>query len=62
MSYVDGYVIAVPRANRDKFIAHARMGDAVFLDLGATRIRECWVDDVKDGKVTDFRRGASDRG
>ena len=56
MPYIDGFVIAVPTANKDKFIAHARAGDAVFKDLGATRIVEAWEDDVKDGKLTDFRR------
>lgn len=56
MSYIDGFVIAVPTANREKFRAHAEMGDSVFLDLGALRVVECWGDDVPDGKVTDFRR------
>jgi uncharacterized protein YbaA (DUF1428 family) len=56
MIYVDGFVIAVPKANRDKFIAHAELGDSVFMELGATRVLECWGDDVPDGKQTDFRR------
>ncbi|MAL78767.1 MAG: RNA signal recognition particle [Sneathiella sp.] len=56
MSYIDGFVIAVPTANKEKFIAHAETGDSVFIDLGATRIMECWGDDVPDGKVTDFRK------
>jgi uncharacterized protein YbaA (DUF1428 family) len=56
LNYVDGYVIAVPTANKQKFIDHARAADAVFRELGATRIVEAWQDDVKDGKVTDFRR------
>lgn len=56
MPYIDGFVIAVPKANKQKFIDHAKLGDAVFMDLGATRILECWEDDVPDGKVTDFRR------
>jgi len=55
MTYVDGFVIACPRANRDKFIAHARQGDAVFIEMGALRIVECWGDDVPEGKTTDFR-------
>ena len=56
MSYVDGFVMAVPKANKQKFIEHANQGDSVFAELGATRILECWGDDVPDGKVTDFRR------
>jgi uncharacterized protein YbaA (DUF1428 family) len=56
MSYVDGYVIAVPQGNKQKFIEHARKVDSVFLEHGASRVLECWGDDVKDGKLTDFRR------
>ena len=59
MSYIDGFVIAVPTANKQKFIDHARMADPVFVEMGATRILECWEDDVKDGKVTDFRRAVA---
>lgn len=54
--YVDGFLIAVPTANKQKFIDHAQKGDAVFMELGATRILECWGDDVPDGQTTDFRR------
>ncbi len=56
MSYIDGFVIAVPTANKQKFVAHAKMGDSVFIELGALRVIECWGDDVNDGKVTDFRK------
>ncbi|MBI1384657.1 MAG: DUF1428 family protein [Rhizobiales bacterium] len=56
MTYVDGFVIAVPTANKQKFIDHANEGDGVFIDLGALRVIECWGDDIKDGKLTDFRR------
>jgi len=56
MSYIDGFVIAVPNANRDKFIEHADTFDTIFLEFGATRVLECWGDDVPDGKLTDFRR------
>jgi uncharacterized protein YbaA (DUF1428 family) len=55
MSYFDGFVIAVPTANRQKFIDHAKLGDTVFKDMGATRIVETWADDVPKGKVTDFQ-------
>ena len=54
--YIDGFVIAVPTANKDKFIAHANMADSIFIEFGATRILECWADDVPDGEMTDFRK------
>ena len=56
MSYIDGFVIAVPTANKQKFIEHARHFDSLFIELGAIRVIEGWGDDVPDGKVTDFRR------
>ena len=56
MAYIDGFVIAVPTANRQKFVEHAKTANGVFLELGATRVLECWGDDVPNGKVTDFRR------
>lgn len=55
MSYFDGFVIAVPTANKDKFIHHANLADAVFKEHGAKRIVEAWGDDVPKGKVTDFQ-------
>ncbi|MFN9773443.1 MAG: DUF1428 domain-containing protein [Burkholderiales bacterium] len=56
MSYVDGFVIAVPTANRQRFVEHAKLGDSVFMELGAVRVIECWGDDVPAGTLTDFRR------
>ena len=55
MTYIDGFVIAAPTANKQKFIDHAGTIDPIFLELGAKRIFECWGDDVPDGKVTDFK-------
>lgn len=56
MPYIDGFVIAVPTARKQDFIDHAQRGDSVFTELGATRVVECWGDDVPDGTRTDFRR------
>jgi uncharacterized protein YbaA (DUF1428 family) len=56
MTYIDGFVAAVPTANKQKFIEHAKKGDSVFVELGATKVLECWGDDVPEGSVTDFRR------
>ena len=54
MSYVDGFVLAVPTANKDKFIKHANEGDSIIMEFGALRVLECWADDVPHGKLTDF--------
>ena len=55
MGYIDGFVMAVPAANKQAFIDHARGIDGLFLEFGATRVVECWGDDVPDGKHTDVR-------
>ena len=56
MSYIDGFVMAVPTANKQKFIDHANEGDKAFIEYGAIRVTECWGDDVPHGKMTDFFR------
>ena len=55
MSYIDGFVIAVPTANKQKFTDHASYSDDMFIEMGALRVVECWGDDLPDGKTTDFR-------
>lgn len=54
MNYIDGYVIAVPTANREKYRAIAQKASAVFKEHGALGVTECWGDDVPEGKVTSF--------
>lgn len=54
MSYVDGFVIAVPTANKQAYVDMAKTVGAKFLDYGAIRLVECWSDDVPHGKQTDF--------
>ena len=56
MPYVQGFVLAVPTASKQAFIDHATKANAIFIEHGATRVRECWGDDIKDGKQTDFKR------
>ncbi|MBD3655465.1 DUF1428 domain-containing protein [Marinobacter sp.] len=54
MSYVDGFVAAVPTANKAKYIRHASDAAAVFKEYGALKMVECWGDDVPDGEITSF--------
>ena len=61
MSYIDGFVLAVPSANKQNFIAHANKGDSAFIDHGATRVVECWGTDVPKGKTTDFQGAVAAR-
>ena len=56
MSYVDGFVLAVPLAKKQQFVEQAKEFAKLFKEYGATHVQECWGDDVPDGKVTDFRK------
>jgi len=55
MTYVQGFVAAVPTANKEEYRKHASDALPLFKELGATRMVEAWGDDVPDGKVTDFK-------
>jgi uncharacterized protein YbaA (DUF1428 family) len=52
--YVDGFVAAVPTANREAYRQHAEGAAIVFREHGALKVVECWGDDVPDGKLTSF--------
>lgn len=54
MSYVDGFVAAVPKENKDKFIEHAKIMASVFKENGALKVVDTWGDDIPDGEVTSF--------
>jgi uncharacterized protein YbaA (DUF1428 family) len=56
MTYVDGFVAAVPQANKAAYLDHAREALPLSKDHGAARMVENWGDDVPEGKVTDFHR------
>jgi uncharacterized protein YbaA (DUF1428 family) len=54
MNYIDGFVVAVPTANRSTYLDHAKAAAQVFKEHGALSVVECWGDDVPEGKVTSF--------
>lgn len=54
MTYVDGFVAAVPTAKREAYRQHATIAAAVFKEHGALSVVECWGDDVPEGKLTSF--------
>lgn len=46
MAFVDGYVLAVPAANKEKYIDMAQLAAGVFKEYGALQVVECWGDNV----------------
>lgn len=54
MTYVDGFVAAVPTANREIYKEYAKAAATVFKEHGALQLVECWEDDVPEGKLTSF--------
>ena len=56
MTYIEGFIAAVPIANKDAYVDHATGFAPLIRELGATRMVESWSDDFPEGKVTDFRK------
>jgi uncharacterized protein YbaA (DUF1428 family) len=56
MSYVDGFIVPVPKKNMKAYLSMARKVGKVWKDHGALEYVECVADDVKVGKWTSFPR------
>jgi uncharacterized protein YbaA (DUF1428 family) len=56
MSYVDGFVVPVPKKSLKAYRSMAQKVGRVWRDHGALEYRECVADDVKKGKRTSFPR------
>jgi uncharacterized protein YbaA (DUF1428 family) len=52
--YVDGYVLAVPRANLETYRRIAETAGKVWMEHGALQFCECVGEDVQPGKLTSF--------
>jgi len=54
MSYVDGFVVPVPKTKLEDYKKLARTASQVWREYGALEYREWIADDVKPGKLTSF--------
>jgi len=50
MTYVDGFVLAVPTAKLDAYFEMARAACKIWMDLGALEYKECVAEDVMDDR------------
>jgi uncharacterized protein YbaA (DUF1428 family) len=55
MSYIMGFLVPVPTANREKYREMAAKAAPIFKEYGATQHVEAWGDNVPDGNLTDFK-------
>jgi uncharacterized protein YbaA (DUF1428 family) len=53
-TYVDGFLLAVPTANKETYRQMAEDAAVLFKEHGALSLVECWGEDVPEGKVNSF--------
>jgi uncharacterized protein YbaA (DUF1428 family) len=53
-TYVDGFIVPVPKRNAAAYRRMARKAGKVWIEHGALEYRECVADDVQPGKYTSF--------
>ena len=51
MTYFEGFVVAVPEANKEVYRKHAADAAPIFKEFGVRRHFEAWDSDVPEGKV-----------
>ena len=56
MTYVDGFVLAVPKDKIDAYKAIARTAGEIWKEYGAIDYVVCLADDVPYGELTSFPR------
>ena len=56
MPYVDGFLLAVPKAKLDAYREMAELAGSIWMEYGALTYVECVADDVPYGELTSFPR------
>jgi len=54
MTYVDGFIVAVPTAQKERYLEVSETFATLFKSYGALSVVECWGNDVPDGEITSF--------
>ncbi|AVR94658.1 DUF1428 domain-containing protein [Pseudoduganella armeniaca] len=54
MPYVDGFIVPVPKAQLEAYLALAQKAGTIWREHGALEFRECMGDDVPPGQLTSF--------
>jgi uncharacterized protein YbaA (DUF1428 family) len=61
MSYVDGFIVPVPKRKVAAYRRMAQKAGKIWREHGALEFRECVADDVKWGKRTSFPRSVKQK-
>ena len=56
MSYIQGFLVPVPKAKKEAYIKLAEASGPIFQEYGAVRIVENWSETTPEGKVTDYKK------
>ena len=62
MSYVDGFVVPVPKRKLNAYRRMVQKAGKIWREHGALEYKECIADDVKWGKRTSFPRSVKLKG
>ncbi len=56
MSYVDGFIVALPKQNIEAYRTFSELAGSIWKEYGALEYVECLGDDVPYGELTSFPR------
>lgn len=54
MTYVDGFILPVPKAEFEDYVKLTEVAKKVWMEFGALSYVEARADDVPDGEITSF--------